>query len=287
MFNRKKLQREKESLEAELIEAHATIRKLRKRLRKRNEHVKSGREGKKARNARGRAKFKYIAHDERKFVYLWIHKVACSSVKAALLPLFDLDPTPFEVTRNDGTRLFLVHKVFNASGYQIRKEQLLAGLDHEYRDYFKFAFVRNPWDRLVSCYVDKVLRKTVPPYMLASAARADVEFYPNMPFAEFVETVCRIPDGKANGHFRPQHLTVCSPDGELMADFVGRFENLREDFARVAQEIGAPGLELPERNRKIVSKRGSRHYRDFYDERLKNLVHKRFEKDVETFGYSF
>jgi hypothetical protein len=287
MFNRKKLQREKESLEAELIEAHATIRKLRKRLRKRNEHVKSGREGKKARNARGRAKFKYIAHDERKFVYLWIQKVASSSVKVALLPLFDLNPTPFEITLEDGTRHFFVHKVFNSSGYQIGKKQLLAGLDHEYRDYFKFAFVRNPWDRLVSCYVDKVLRKTVPTYMLESAARADVEFYPNMLFAEFVDTVCQIPDRKANGHFRSQHLTVCSPDGVPMADFVGRFENLREDFARVAQEIGAPGLELPERNRKNVSERGSRHYRDFYDERLKNLVHKRFEKDVETFGYSF
>jgi chondroitin 4-sulfotransferase 11 len=122
---------------------------------------------------------------------------------------------------------------------------------------------------------------------LKSAARANLEFYPNMPFAEFAETVCRIPDEVADGHFRPQHLTVCGPDGEPIADFVGRFENLREGFARVAQEIGEPELELPERNRKIDSKRSSRHYRDFYDERLKSLVYKRYEQDVETFGYSF
>ncbi len=287
MFNRNKLEREKESLEAELIEAHATIRKLRKRIRKREEHAKNNRKGEKARNERKLPRFKYIVHDERKFVYLWSHKVASSSVKAALLPLFDLDPTPFERTLKDGTRYFTVHEVFNASGYQIGKEQLLAGLDQEYRDYFKFAFVRNPWDRLLSCYFDKVVRKKVPPKLLASAVGAGVEFYANMPFAEFVEAVHRIPDEKANPHFRSQHLTVCGPDGEPMPDFLGRFENLREDFDRVAQEIGEPGLELPERNRKYVSKRGSRHHRDFYDERLKSLVHERYAKDVETFGYSF
>ena len=229
---------------------------------------------------------KYIVHDEHKFVYFVLRKVACTSVKTAILPLFDLDPTPFEVTRGDGTRV-RVHRLFNTSGHQIGKEQLLEGLDHEYRDYFKFAFVRNPWDRLLSCYFDKVVRKSVPPFLLESAVSADVEFYANMPFAEFVEAVYQIPDEKANPHFRSQHLKVCGPDGEPMADFVGRFENLREDFTRVTEEIGAPGLELPERNRKSVSKRGSRHYREFYDERLKNLVHKRYEKDVETFGYSF
>jgi chondroitin 4-sulfotransferase 11 len=70
-----------------------------------------------------------------------------------------------------------------------------------------------------------------------------------------------------------------------MADFVGRFENLRNDFARVAEEIGAPGLALPHLLRSKI--RQSRHYRDFYDERLKKLVYERYEKDVETFEYSF
>jgi len=287
MLGRRKLEQEKASLEAELTEARATIQELRKRLRKRGEHVKGRRKGKKAGKARTRSKYRYIVHDERKFVYLWVQKVASSSVKAALLPLFDLDPTPFEMTRKDGTRHFVVHKVYKASDYQIGKEQLVARLEHEYRDYFKFAFVRNPWDRLLSCYLDKVVRKNVPPYLLKNALSAGVEFYANMPFAEFVEAVYRIPDEKANPHFRSQHLTVCGPDGEPMADFVGRFERLREDFARVAEEIGSPELELPERNRKGTSKRGSSHYREFYDERLRNMVHKRYEKDVETFGYSF
>jgi hypothetical protein len=281
VFNRKKLQREKESLEAELTEAHATIRRLRKQLRtrrKRLERIKTS-----STLSQHHLRVSYIVHDERKFVYMWIQKVACTSVKTALSPLFDLDPT------HDGTRHPMGHGFFNASeDYRITKELLLAGLDQKYKDYFKFAFVRNPWDRLVSCYVDKIVRNEVPPKLLRSAGRADVEFYPKMPFAEFVETVCRIPDRVANPHFRPQHLTVCGPNGKPMADFVGRFENLREDFARVAQEIGAPELELPERNRKFASEeRGSRPYHDFYDARLRDMVYRRYEKDVETFGYTF
>ena len=62
---------------------------------------------------------------------------------------------------------------------------------------------------------------------------------------------------------------------------MGRFENLREDFARVAEEIGASELELPEVSWARSWDRGSRHYRNFYDERLKNLVQRRYEKDVE------
>src|SRR5215217_7822421 len=283
MFDRKKLKREKDSLENELIEARATIRRLRKRLRERDEHVNIARAGKKAGKSRQHSKSKYIVHDERKFVYLWIHKVACSSVKAVLLPLFDLDPTPFERTLKDGTRHFVVHDVFKGSGYQIGKERFVRDLDNRYRYYFKFAFVRNPWDRLLSCYLDKIARRTLPPYILASGRRGGVEFYASMPFSEFVDAVCQIPDDAADGHFRPQHLTVCGPNGEPMADFVGRFENLREDFVRVAQEVGEPGLELPERNRKRYPKKDPYHYREFYNERLKNLVHKRYEKDAETF----
>ena len=293
MSGSKKLRREKESLEAELVEGRARIR---------NPSSDSAPNGKdRVRTARKQGKggvppplskynhmkYKYIVHNERKFVYLWSHKVACSSVKAALLPLFDLDPTPYEWTLEDGTRRFNVHRIFLATDHQIGKDQLLGGLDKEYRDYFKFAFVGNPWDRLLSCYLDKMVGNRLFPKVAASAVSAGVEYYVNMPFAEFVEAVHQVPDESANAHFRSQYLTVCGPDGEPMADFVGRFENLREDFARVAEEIGVPGLELPEFNRKSVSKRGSRHYREFYDERLQSLVHERYVKDVETFGYSF
>jgi len=223
---------------------------------------------------------KYIVHDGRKFVYFVIQKVACSSVKTALLPLFDLDARRFEKTWRDGSRSVAVHTAFDASGLQVDRQAMLAG---DYREHFKFAFVRNPYDRLVSCYVQKFARTNAPG--LKASANTDTELYAGMPFAEFVEAVHATPDEKANAHFRSQHTVVCGPGGEPMADFVGRFENLQEDFGTVAKKIGAPELELPHR---LKSRhRESRPYTDFYDERLKGLAHKRYEKDIETFGYSF
>lgn len=227
---------------------------------------------------------KYIIHGERRTVYFVIQKVACTSIKTALLPLFDLNVERFEETRSDGSRVILVHKLFDRSLHQVDKDELLGG---GYGDHFKFAFVRNPWDRLVSCYSQKIATVPQNPKFKRPNLNPPGEerFYSGMPFAEFVEAVHATPDEKANPHFRSQHTVVCDPQGQIMADFVGRFENLRDDFARVAEKIGVPGLDLPHR---LKSKsRKSRHYKDFYDERLKRLVAERYETDIETFGYSY
>ncbi|MEJ7841874.1 MAG: sulfotransferase family protein [Rubrobacter sp.] len=241
-----------------------------------------------ARKTQRRYDSKYIVHDERRFVYFVIQKVACTSVKTALLPLFDLDAARFERSLPDGSRTVMVHKLFDRSRYQVDRDELLRRLDEGYRDHFKFAFVRNPWDRLVSCYSQKIATEP----QIAGMKRPnlnppgeDGRFYPGMPFAEFVEAVHATPDEKANPHFRSQHTVVCDPQGRVMADFVGRFENLREDFAVVTERIGASALELPHRLKSRV--RESRPYVDFYDEKLRTLVYERYERDIETFAYTY
>lgn len=238
--------------------------------------------------ARGRYGSKYIVHDGRRFVYFVIQKVACSSIKTALMPFFDVNPKKFEAERVDGTRVVLVHKLFDRSPYQVDREAMLRRLDEDYRDYFKFAFVRNPWDRIVSCYSQKIASAPrIPGRKQANLNPPDEEdrFYPGMPFADFVEAVHATPDEQANVHFRSQHTAVCDPEGWVMADFVGRFENLREDFKIVAEKIGVPRLELPHRL-KSQSRQG-RDYTEFYDDRLRELVHDRYREDIERFGYSF
>lgn len=232
---------------------------------------------------------KYIISDEARFVYFVVPKVACSSIKTALLSLFDLEAAG-PVDEDDAPDLD-EHRLFAESGYQINKNQLARRIDRgEFREYFKFAFVRNPWDRLVSCYFDKVMdarRAGESPFRHVPSERGS-RLYRGMPFAEFVETVCEIPDEESNMHFVSQHRIVCGPgeDRSIMADFVGRFENLSADFTEVAERIGGgKRLELPHRMRSAI--RESRPYTEFYDDRLKDLVHERYRKDVEIFGYSF
>jgi hypothetical protein len=231
-----------------------------------------------------RSREKYIVHEGREFIYFVTQKVACTSIKTALLPLFDMDVSDFERTRPDGTRALRVHKLFDASEYQIGKEQLVIELDGKYRGFFKFAFVRNPWDRLLSCYFNKFARPNAPG--LKAPANMDVELYAGMPFAEFVEAISVIPDRKANLHFRSQHAALCDPEGRVMADFVGRFENLEVDFRAVTAKLGlSERVELPHLLRSGIRK--SRSYRDFYDNGLRELVCERYRKDVDLFGYQY
>jgi hypothetical protein len=228
---------------------------------------------------------KYIFSDDRKFIYFVVQKVACSSIKTALLPLFDISTNGYETVRKDGTTGLRIHKVFDGSDYQIHKKQLLAGLKGPYEAYFKFAFVRNPWDRLVSCYCEK-LGPNGPGMRLP--ADNGVELYPGMPFAEFVEAVHTIPDSQANVHFQSQYKVICGPgsDRPILVDFVGRFENLKADFDVVAKRIGgSQNLELPHILRS--RRRKSRPYTDFYDHRLRDLARERYQDDIEIFGYSY
>src|SRR5919107_448733 len=98
---------------------------------------------------------KYIVSDEHTFIYFVIPKVACSSIKAALLPIFDFDTPIYETTLKDGAPGYNVHALFDESGHQVNQGELISELNDAYQEYFKFAFVRNPWDRLVSCYFQK------------------------------------------------------------------------------------------------------------------------------------
>lgn len=246
--------------------------------------------------SRMRSPPKYIVHDGdegsglRPFVYFVIPKVACSSVKTALLPLFGLDPTGHERPARDPARdeaaPYDVHAVFDHSegSPQVRKGGFEKGVRAgRYAAHLKFAFVRDPRDRLASCYLQK----------LAPGRRGFTErehrrlgLRVGMGFAEFVRVVHATPDSESNPHFRSQYLTVCDGDGRILADFVGRFETLAEDFRAVAQKIGAPGLRLGHLLRSRDPSPGKRGHDDLYDAETSALVAERYARDARIFGYS-
>lgn len=222
---------------------------------------------------------KYIVSEEHRFVYFVVQKVACTSIKTTLAPIFGIDTARAAELQRDSKPRFIIHRIFRDSGHQIGKSELLAS--PQYDDYFKFTFVRNPWDRLVSCYCDKIMGKNHKRHDIGSAAFPEIR--KGMPFDEFVRVVHAIPDKEADSHFRSQHVSLFGPDGRVMVDFVGRFENLREDFAHVSREIGVPEIQLPH----ILRSEREPGYRTFYDEDTAVLVGERYEKDVELFGYTF
>ena len=207
--------------------------------------------------------------------YVEIPKVACSSLKVAFAQMLGVS---LEAAGGNP------HAVeFPSPGSDGATE------DRLYPGLFTFTFVRNPWDRLVSCYRDKIGGEvddftgfSEDAGVAYCLARFD-EFTAGMSFDAFVRAVAAIPDERADAHFRSQNTFVRTKAGKLGVDFIGRFERLQGDFTHVARQVGLPSTVLP----RLQAARTTVNYVDYYDVEIRKLVAKRFRDDIDTFGYEF
>ena len=210
-------------------------------------------------------------------VYVEIPKVACTSLKVALARLLEVD---LDVS---GGNPHVVDFPSPPEASCVDRERLYPGL-------YAFAFVRNPWDRLVSCYRDKIrgevdgfTRFTVRPGVADCLAGFE-GFFANMSFEEFVSAVASIPDSDADEHFRSQSTFLMTAEGNIGVDFVGRYETLEDDFKRVCGRVGLlSSVRLP----RLQAARHATNYVDYYTVRTKNVVADRFGQDIEAFAYRF
>ncbi len=135
---------------------------------------------------------------------------------------------------------------------------------------FKFTFVRNPFDRLASCYRHIVQRG------ICEIAPGCSGMHQGMSFDEFVDAIVDIDVDKMNIHFRPQYTFL-----PKKVDYIGKFESLNEDFAEITQKIGIkPVPELLKENstQKTIY--------NIYTKEIIEKVLKIYEKDFSRFGYS-
>ena len=145
--------------------------------------------------------------------------------------------------------------------------------------YFSFTFVRNPWSRLVSTWKDKCFSDTT------SVVYKEMYSPYRNSFKDFIFTLSEDPDkfyatweGIIDRHVRP-YIDLC-PLNDI--DFIGRFENLQHDFNTVCDKIGIPQKKLPHRN-----KTKHKHYTEYYDDETREIVAKKYAKDIEYSGYEF
>lgn len=144
--------------------------------------------------------------------------------------------------------------------------------------YFKFAFVRNPWDRVVSTYF-YLIRGGINEADKAWAEQNIIK-YPD--FKSFVVGWLKVENIYSQIHFVPQFEFLINSNGILDVDFIGRFENLESDFETIKSMVKT-GSELEKHNH---SKRGL-NYTHYYDEETKEIVRKVYKKDIDLFGYTY
>lgn len=155
----------------------------------------------------------------------------------------------------------------------------------EYEGYFKFSFVRNPWDRVFSAY--HFLKH-------GGATEYDRQWAPNIAcyetFEDFIRHGLTTPVMRRKLHFRPQHrfLTVPFEQG-IGVDFIGFFENIEQDFEIIKRSLGLKhNPELKHENR--TTRQGHqnyRDYRDFYSDETRDIVARYYRRDIELLGYDF
>jgi hypothetical protein len=158
-----------------------------------------------------------------------------------------------------------------------------------YQSFFTAAFVRNPWDRLVSWYT-MIRQGGSKPWPWS---RPIIEPEPRLwryvqetssSFDEFVHRcTAEIDDVDGTKSFCWNQVDYLSDEsGRLIVDFIGRYENLAADTARLFERLAVDPPRVPHLN---PSKH--RHYSAYYSAETAEVVRARFRRDIEAFGYEF
>ncbi len=201
----------------------------------------------------------------KKFLFVHIFKTAGTSINNSLARYCYRSGS----TRPSNWMAFLmtnwkkIHRTpikKHATALEIR-ESLDRGI---FDEAFKFSFVRNPWDWQVSLYHYILDNPKNRGHEETKAMGSFRSFVFSRETSDFTQTGCLVDESN-----------------NLLVDFVGRFENINEDFCTICSKVGI-AARLPH-----INKSQRTGYRDYYDAETRELTARLYAEDIERFGYTF
>lgn len=209
-----------------------------------------------------------------RFLYVETPKVACSTIKLTLQSVEAGEPVPKENVHNKQRSPLLSPQ----DDWGLFKELLNAPTA------FRFTFVRHPYTRVLSAYLEKIVESAEwKQHSVFRERRSELGLPVEGPvsFAQFVAALCDADPRLMDNHWRPlSRLTV---PHVIDYDFIGRFENFSRDLAFVCETIGLEGSapRVVDNHATGASERVKEHY----SPGVQRMVDEIYRDDFELFGY--
>lgn len=215
-----------------------------------------------------------ISHSHR-FIFFHVAKTAGLSVRAALEPYAE-EPERFKIVRpprQKGGQPNPFYTIWEALLVHAKAKDARQELPSPlFGGYYKFAFVRNPWDWQVSMYHFILSEPTHIRHATVKSLGC---------FERYLEWVAETPNPFAKGATKLQKDVITDDADNLLVDFVGRYESLEADFDAICRRLGL-SASLPH-----VNATRHRDYRAYYTPASRQLVAEHFAADIEMFDYHF
>ena len=200
-----------------------------------------------------------------RFVFAAVPKTGTHSVRQALRE--HMGPDDLEQVRLFLEKRFPIPELARLGHGHVTLQQVRPFMSKaDFEGFFKFAFVRNPFDRFVS-FCAFMTRGT---NMFERDAKGVMRhiLFTVRPVDQIV--------------FQPQHIFVTDEQGALLSDYIGRVEQMQQSYDEICRRIGIAATPLDKIN---ASQRGD--YRQYYDQQLIDGVSELYARDLELFGYDF
>lgn len=206
-----------------------------------------------------------IVSHRHKFIFFAVPKTATHAIRQSLRQ--HLDQEDWEQQTLFGEQYLPIPELAALKHGHISVRQIQPHLSREdWNTYFKFGFVRNPFDRFIStCF-------------FLNRNNADFE----KSAIKFMKNALNVERFRQRMLVKPQNQQLIDDNGNVALDSVGRYESLQQSYDEICARIGIQTTELGRKN-------PSRHkpYAEYYNDELRDRVAEYYEDDLKIFSYDF
>lgn len=214
----------------------------------------------------------YLINVSKKYKYIYFEtpKVGCSTIKRTLqkLEVSDISDIPEDVHKKKLSPL--------SSPLDLEKNfsEYLTG------PYFKFSFVRNPYTRILSCYLDKIIGIQKSVYL----PKIGYSLTDNVSFKAFLLAIKEQTYFEMDVHWMPQHILLAAD--KIPLDFIGRQENFDNDLAKVLSIITKSDSDVPGiTNERPHAVGANKKLQQYLTEDTARLIQEIYANDFSLYGY--